>query len=128
MWAMGPDPLHIAGSRAVEGEEHAVGERLERIGNTIMNRASGGGMLSDDPIGAVLRNQDKKRAAARLIGQAYVTAYALMASNREGIEEIAAILSERKEIHGDEVVDLLNSVNLSRPTIDLYDDRTWPAV
>jgi hypothetical protein len=31
-------------------------------------------------------------------------------------------------MHGDEVVDLLNSVGLQRPEIDLMDDSTWPRV
>jgi hypothetical protein len=31
-------------------------------------------------------------------------------------------------MHGDEVVDLLNSVGLQRPDINLMDDRTWPSV
>jgi len=103
-------------------------KRLERIGSAIMNRAGGGSFMMEDPIGAVLRNQDKKRAAAQIIGQAYVTAYALMASNREQVERIADTLVERKEMHGDEVVDMLNSVGLKRPEIDLMDDKTWPTV
>ena len=37
-------------------------------------------------------------------------------------------LIERKEMHGDEVVELLNSVGLKRPEIDLMDDSTWPQV
>src|SRR5581483_6279416 len=128
-WAMGPEPLHLSGSIDAEDEADAVAKRLERIGNTIMNRAnSGGSMLAENPIGAVLSDRDKRRAAAQIIGQAYVTAYALMHSNQEAIEEIAAILSERKEIHGDEVVDLLNSVGLVKPAIDLRDDATWPTV
>ena len=40
-------------------------KRLERIGSAIMNRAGGTGMLVEDPVGAVLRNQDKKRARRR---------------------------------------------------------------
>ncbi len=36
--------------------------------------------------------------------------------------------STRKEMHGDEVVDLLDSVGLVRPEIDLNDDSTWPTV
>jgi hypothetical protein len=31
-------------------------------------------------------------------------------------------------MHGDEVSDLLSSVGLQRPDIDLRDDRTWPTV
>ena len=64
-------------------------------------------MFVEDPVGAVLANQEKRRAAARILGQAYVTAYALMASNREAVEQIADTLVERKEMHGDEVVEML---------------------
>jgi hypothetical protein len=129
MWAMGPDPVHIEGSIEVPEEAEHVLKRLERIGSAIMNRAGGGGsFLMDDPVGSVLRNGDKKRAAAQIIGQAYVTAYALMASNRDQLEQIAETLVERKEMHGDEVVDMLNSVGLKRPEIDLMDDSTWPTV
>ena len=81
-----------------------------------------------DPIASVLADRDKRTAAAQIIGQAYVTAYALMATNREPIERIADTLIERKEMHGDEVVDMLASVALKRPELDLMDDRTWPTV
>ncbi|HTW11149.1 MAG TPA: AAA family ATPase [Solirubrobacteraceae bacterium] len=108
--------------------EQLVRRRLERIGERIMNRASGGSAMMGDPIAAVLSDREKRRAAAQLLGQAYVTAYSLMATNREAIERIADTLVERKEMHGDEVVDLLNSVGLVRPDIDLTDDSTWPTV
>ena len=64
----------------------------------------------------------------RSSGQAYVTAYALMDTNREGIEQIADVLVDRKEIHGDEVGELLDSVGLTRPELDLTDPDTWPKV
>ena len=67
-------------------------------------------------------------AAAQILGQAYVTAYALMASNREGLERRADVLVERKELHGDEVGELLDSVELDRPQLDLMDPETWPQV
>jgi ATP-dependent Zn protease len=57
-----------------------------------------------------------------------VTAYALIASNRDQVERIADTLIERKEMHGDEVIDMLNSVGLKRPHLDLMNDRTWPTV
>ncbi len=63
--------------------------------------------FAQDPVGSVLGDRDKRRAAAQLLGQAYVTAYALIASNREAVERIADALVERKEMHGDEVIDLL---------------------
>jgi hypothetical protein len=125
---MGPDPVHIEGSIETSEESELVLKRLERIGSAIMNRAGSSGFMVEDPIGSILRNSDKKRAAAQIIGQAYVTAYALMASNREQVERIADTLVERKEMHGDEVVDMLNSVGLTRPEIDLMDDKTWPKV
>ena len=128
VWAMGADPVHIDGSLDVQEDTEHVLKRLERIGSTIMNRASGQGMFEENPLGAILGDRDKRRAAAQILGQAYVTAYALMATNREPLERIANALIERKEMHGDEVVDLLNSVGLQRPDIDLTDDRTWPNV
>jgi hypothetical protein len=105
-------------------------DRLERIGGTIMNRArmGAGGFGSGDPIAAVLGDREKRRAAAQLLGQAYVSAYALMAANREPLDRIADALIERKEIYGDEVVELLDRVGLRRPELELMDDGTWPKV
>ncbi len=128
MWAMGPDPVHISGSLELDDDVKAVLERLERIGAAIMNRSGSPGMFGDNPVGAVLANPDKKRAAAQLLGQAYVTAYALMASNRAGLERIADTLIERRELHGDEVGELLESVGLTRPELDLMNPATWPSV
>ena len=36
-------------------------------------------MFNENPLGAVLGDRDKRRSAAQILGQAYVTAYALMA-------------------------------------------------
>jgi ATP-dependent Zn protease len=127
MWGMGADPVHIHGSLDPDEHTEQVLKRLERIGSTIMNRANGSA-FDADPVGAILRNQDKRRAAAQLLGQAYVGAYALMAANRESLEQIAETLIERKEIYGDEVTELLNRVGLKRPRVDLMDDSTWPTV
>jgi ATP-dependent Zn protease len=128
VWGMGADPVHIDGSLEVpETAEHVL-KRLERIGATIMNRANGQGMYNENPLGAILADRDKKRAAAQILGQAYVTAYALMAANRPALERIANTLIERRELHGDEVVDLLNRVGLQRPELDMLDDSTWPRV
>jgi ATP-dependent Zn protease len=127
-WAMGPEPVHLHGSIEPHEDDEQTVKRLERIGSTIMNRASGGGMFSENPLGAILGDRGKSRAAAQIIGQAYVTAYTLVATNREGVEQVANTLIERKEMHGDEVVELLNSVGLVKPEIDLLNDATWPTV
>ncbi len=128
IWAMGPDPVHISGSLELDEDVKLALERLERIGAAIMNRSGSPGMFGDNPVGAVLANPDKKRAAAQILGQAYVSAYALMAANRAGLERIAATLVERKELHGDEVGELLASVSLRRPELDLMNPATWPSV
>jgi hypothetical protein len=128
MWAMGPDPVHIAGSLELDDDREAVLKRLERIGSTIMNRAGSPGRFGDNPVGAVLGSPDKKCAAAQILGQAYITAYALMDANREGLEKIADALVERKEIYGDEVGELLDSVSPQRPALDVMDPATWPSV
>ena len=128
VYAMGPEPVHLRGLDHDEEAHERVTKRLEQIGGTIMNRASGAGPFGENPLGAVLADRQKRAAAAQILGQAYVTAFALMAANREPIEQIADTLVERKEMHGDEVVDLLNSVGLKRPELALMDDRTWPEI
>jgi ATP-dependent Zn protease len=128
IWGMGADPVHISGSLEVSEDVEHVLKRLERIGDSVMNRASGSSPMAPDPIASVLNDRYKRRAAAQILGQAYVTAYSLIAQNREPLEKIADTLVERKEMHGDEVVDLLASVGLQRPEIDLMDDSTWPKV
>jgi ATP-dependent Zn protease len=137
MWGMGPDAVAIdihAGPRpgnqdsGPEPTSVQIERRLERIGSQIMNRASGGSGFTSNWVGEVLSKPEKRRAAAVLLGQAYVYAYSLIATNRAKIEQIAETLVDRKEMHGDEVVDLLDSVDLTRPHIDLADDHTWPTV
>jgi hypothetical protein len=34
----------------------------------------------------------------------------------------------RGELYGQEVVDLLESANLTKPEIDLLDEATWPKI
>jgi hypothetical protein len=84
--------------------------------------------MMGDVIGAALGDQFKRRAAARIIGQAYITALACMRHNREGVARIAETLMERKELYGDEVTEVLNAANLEAPAIDLLDEDLWPRV
>jgi len=130
--AMGPNPIDLNGRFASAEDENDQRQklytRLEEIGVQIMRRAGGGGPFDEDPIGGTLNDRDKRKALATLLGQAYVTAYATVAANRERVEQIAEELIKRREMHGDEVVDLLNSVSLDRPKIDLLEEGTWPPV
>jgi ATP-dependent Zn protease len=133
-WGMGPDEMPILikpTKRLKPGQQpdpnELVRQRLEEIGNQIMNRASSSA-FDGNTLSNTLSSPGKRNSVAILLGQAYVTAYALMSTNREAIEKIADTLIERKEMHGDEVVDLLSSVGLVAPNIDLNDDSTWPTV
>lgn len=129
--AMAPEPITIA--RTVDGEteeqtRERTMKRFERIGLQIMNRTSGGGPFNADPIAGVLNDRDKRAMAAQIIGQAYLRAYHLMAANRPAIEQIAGTLVEKREMYGNEVVQLLESVPVTMPEVDLLADETWPRI
>ena len=93
----------------------------------IMNRMGGGGPMAPDPISAALSDPSKRRAGAQIIGQAYVVAHNLATTNRDALDKIADVLMARKEIFGDELVDLLNSVGIRIPDLDYSDEAIWPA-
>jgi cell division protease FtsH len=128
---MGPDaiPIDSKARRSVAQREEAreqMGKRFESIGLQLMNRASGD--FQHDSIAAVLGDPTKKRLAATIIGQAYLNAYQLVAQNQDAIEAIADTLIVRKELYGDELIELLNSVGLKEPTFDLAKEETWPTL
>jgi ATP-dependent Zn protease len=128
---MGPDaiPIDTTARRSVEKREEErkkLAKRFESIGLQLMNRASGD--FQHDSIAAVLRDFDKRQLAAQIIGQAYVNAYQLIAQNKDAVEKIADHLVARKELYGDELIDLLNSVGLKEPTVDLRKEETWPTL
>jgi ATP-dependent Zn protease len=115
-------------ARSAEAKVDNVMERFEQIGLQIMNRTGNGGALGADPLAGVLGDHDKRSLAAQLLGQAYVTAYALISHNKKAVEQIADALIERKELFGDELVEILESAKLKIPTIDLTQAKAWPAV
>ena len=130
MCGMGPEPIDLNGRRfATEEEreeaEQAVMKRFERIGTQIMNRAAGQ-RESGDPIPAILGDPSKRAAAAQILGQAYITAVCLIRHNRDEVAQIAETLVQRKELHGDEVVEVLDSADLEAPHIDVNDEAIWP--
>jgi ATP-dependent Zn protease len=129
---MGPETVDTNGNfdteEAREEARERILKRFERIGLQIMNRAGGGTLLTADPVSRILSDRDKRAAAAQLLGQAYVAAYVLIEANREGVEKVAAVLVERRELHGDEVVELLDSLDLKVPEVDLLEESSWPTV
>src|SRR5215475_2253998 len=114
-------------ARTAQTKKDEIMQRYEQLGVQIMNRASGG-PLGGDPIAGVLGDRDKRAFAAQLLGQAYVTAYALISHNKKAVEEIAERLIEKKELFGDELVEILEEAKLKIPKVDLTQARAWPAV
>jgi cell division protease FtsH len=130
--AMGPEPAPLNGDgrmrrKATEQEERErIMRRFETIGMQIMNRTGGGGPFHHDPIVNVLSDREKRALAAQLLGQAYVTAHTLVAANKEAVESIAEAVVERREIYGDDLIQLLERSNLAVPETDLREEASWP--
>jgi ATP-dependent Zn protease len=131
MAAMAPAPIDLSErieDPAARGEaEERVRERFVTLGNTLIHR-SGQGMLDDQPLGHVLADPHKRALVAELIGQAFVVAYNTVRANKEATGKVADALIAKGEIFGNEVVDLLDSVALRKPEIDVLDEATWPAI
>ena len=128
--AMAPERIEINGrfkkEEDADRERKKIARRFETIGTQIMNRAGGGGPMEHDPHAGVMMDRDKRSMACQLIGQAYVAAHLLIEHNREAVEKIADVLVERKELHGDEIVGLLDDSKLTLPEVDLTDEAIWP--
>jgi cell division protease FtsH len=124
--AMGPqriefEPGTFRSNRDEEMARAKVSKRLRAIGERLMASATVGEFFTP-----VLNSRDKRPIVAELLGYAYYVAYNTMSQNKDAVEKVANVLVERKEIHGDDVVDLLNGVNLQPAKIDYLEERTWP--
>jgi cell division protease FtsH len=129
--AMSPAPIELTGRFATEDEEEEAREKLEqrfeRIGNKILHRSDpGAGSPYAESFTGVMTDRFKRAMAAQIIGQAYYQAYNAMRYNRAALEQVADTLVERRELHGDEVVELLDEVRPVKPTVDVLDRQTWP--
>jgi ATP-dependent Zn protease len=131
VWAMGPAPVEfkeqLGRTQEARAREQVMND-FEQLGKKIMNRMGSHSVNAGDPVGAILSDPEKRKAAAQIIGQAYVAAYNTILDNRRQVEQIAEELIARKEMHGDEVVDLLDSVGIKKPDIDYLDPRAWPKI
>ena len=130
--AMGPERVELEG-RLREGEDEdevrqRIMRRFEEIGMQIMNRTSGGGPFQESPIAGVLNDRDKRAMAAQILGQTYVSAYNLIRLNRDAVEAIAERLIDRRELYGDELIEVLEAARLQVPTVDLREEATWPKI
>jgi ATP-dependent Zn protease len=131
VWGMGPDPIELNGRFKNDEEREAarkkIMERFERIGVQLMARASLG-VATTSPLAAVFGDRDKRAYAAQLLGQAYMAAHLVMEHNRQAVDNVANALLEKKEIFGNDLLDLLNSQNLEIPFVDLTKDEVWPTL
>ena len=126
--AMGPEPFTVTplDDESEEDARQRVLKRFETIGLQIMNRTSGGGPFSENPIAGVLGDHDKRRLAAEILGQAYVYAHNLVLNNKDAVEKIADELVVRREVFGDELVEILDDAKLKMPAIDYASEDSWP--
>ena len=128
--ACGMAPEWVEVQRADDESEDEARERImkryQRIGTQIINRTRSGGGVHTDSIGAVLSDPSQRAMVEQLLGQAYLRAHHLMEANRPAVENVADALVERSELHGDEVVHLLDAQDLTLPTVDLTKDEAWP--
>src|SRR5581483_11953086 len=128
---MGPQQLDLSSAKFDDETEEQTRERImkrfEHVGLTLMNRSSGV-EFQGDPIAAVLRDPFKNRAAAQILGQAFVVAYNFVLQNREAVERIADAVIAKHELYGDELNDLLDRQGLRPAEIDVREESTWPAI
>jgi len=119
---MGPEYVELrCDDESEEEARERVMRRFQRIGTQIVNRTSAGSTES-----AVLHDPSQRAMVEQLLGQAYLAAHHLVAENRDAVARVADVLAERRELHGDEVVRLLDAQALRLPEVDLTKDEAWP--
>jgi SpoVK/Ycf46/Vps4 family AAA+-type ATPase len=132
VWGMAPDPLDLSGAKFADESEEETRDRLrhrfEQIGFRLMNRTRGSADFQADPVASVLRDPFKAKTAAEFLGRAFATAYAFVLFNKAAVEEIADAVLEQKEIYGDDLNRLLDSVHLKKPDIDWLKEESWPRI
>jgi ATP-dependent Zn protease len=127
---MAPAPIELSQERLDDESEEQTRERIakrfEQVGLRLMNRTRGSADFHADPIASILQDPHKRAAAAQLMGQAFVIAHNLIRQNKDAVERIAEAVMDKKEIFGDELVDLLDAARLAKPEIDWQKEETWP--
>jgi hypothetical protein len=101
-------------------------KRFERIGRTLMNRTRGSADFHADPIASILGDPFKQSIAAQVLGQAYVIALNFVIQNKAAVDAVATQLAEKRELYGDELVELLDTQQLVKPELDYTKEETWP--
>jgi ATP-dependent Zn protease len=120
-WAMTPSRFELNKTFPLKREEDAARRRVLRRFEEI-----GSALLNDSALPDVDRHSQK--TVCQILGEAYVTAWNTMDQNRSGISHVADVLVERRELHGNEINEVLDAAGLVHPTIDLLEERCWPTL
>jgi ATP-dependent Zn protease len=127
---MGPLPLQLNGHRfddeTPEETQKRILERYEELGLRLMNRTRGSADAHADPIASILHDPTKRTTAAQILGQAYATAFNFVVANKDKVERVAEALVQKREIYGDELLELLDAQKFERPQIEWTKEETWP--
>ena len=115
-------------SASTEAAERRLRKRFQDVGSKLMNRSHTPNPFSGRSLGAVLEDERKRDEAAVFLGHAFMRAYWLILHNKAATERVADAVLEQKELYGDQVVDLLDSLNITIPDIDPTDESNWPRI
>jgi ATP-dependent Zn protease len=123
-YAMGMERIEMP-AEMTNREETMARKRLDRylieVGSKLLAVAS-----LDEEYARSLQGQEKRQMAARLVGHAYLVTYKFAEQNRDAISRVADELVERRELNGDEITELMNSLHMKPAVVDYLEERTWP--
>jgi hypothetical protein len=115
------EACHMVGLVGMGGEElpPEVAKKAVGIGANLISSAELSGSLLTETgsrVGPVLQSPLARRTVAEILGSAYIDCWRLMYVNREAIDQAAEALIAQRELVGDEIQGLLDSVGLRFPT------------
>jgi hypothetical protein len=117
-WAMPPERIPMP-QTLTRSEEDAARTKLDEY-----LLETGAKLLASSSVGELGRA--KSEQAYRIVGHAYLVAYTFAKQNKDGISRVADELCERRELNGDEITELLDSLHLKPAVVDYLEERTWP--
>jgi len=127
---MRPQRVELDGSlkrgEAEDDVRERINKRFEQIGRTLMNRTRGSADFHADPIASILHDHHKSAIAAQVLGQAYVTAVNTILANKTAVQTLAGHLVHKREMFGDELIEVLEQQKLVKPELDYTKEETWP--
>jgi ATP-dependent Zn protease len=122
---MGPEPLDLDGGLDSKEEERVL-KRFEDIGPP-----------ADEPHEQLARPRRRRQRPLRSVQAADHRAAdrpgvrdraQLHQAQSDGVEKIADEVVARREIYGDDLVELLQSAKLEQPRVDLMEEASWPVL